>query len=202
VTQAPALQLSQGPQATGAPAHNAFAHTSPVVHASPSSHGLALGVKLQPVAGAQVSSVHGLASSQTGAEPGRHLPLAGSQVSSPLQALPSLHAIGVPGTHPTAGEQLSTPLQGLPSSHESGVPAVQAPVAGLQVSTPLQALPSLHTIGVPGRQTPPAHVSAPLHGLASSHCPLVVHAGAQAFGWNTSGGAWPRNVAAAQRPGP
>ncbi len=80
MTQAPALQLSQGPQATDAPAHNAFAQTSPVVHASPSSHGFALGVKVQPVAGAQASSVHGFASSHTGGVPGWHVPLAGSQV--------------------------------------------------------------------------------------------------------------------------
>src|SRR5262249_37710595 len=131
VTQAPALQLSQGPQATGAPAHNAFAHTSPVVHGSPSSHGLAFGVKVQPDAGTQLSSVHGLASLQTGGVPGWQVPLDGLQVSRPLQALPSLHTIGVPGTHPTAGAHVSTPLQGLPSLQERGVPGEQAPVAGL-----------------------------------------------------------------------
>src|SRR5262245_58958795 len=146
-TQLPAAQLSQAPHATGVPVHKAAVQVSPVVQASPSSHGLAFGVNAQPVAGTQASLVHGLPSLHTGGAPGWQVPLPGLQVSSPLQALPSLHTIGVPGTQPAAGAQVSTPLHGLPSLQVSGVPPWHVPVVGLHVSTPLQTLPSLHTIG-------------------------------------------------------
>ena len=65
-------------------------HASPVVHALPSSHGLVLLVKTQPVAGLQVSVVQALLSSQTTGAPGTQAPP--PQMSPVVQALPSLHA--------------------------------------------------------------------------------------------------------------
>jgi hypothetical protein len=67
------------------------------VHALPSSHGVVFGTGLltHPVAGLQLSAVHGLLSSQVGGVPATH-PVAGLQVSMPLQALPSLQLTAVP----------------------------------------------------------------------------------------------------------
>jgi hypothetical protein len=70
------------------PAHTPPAQTSPVVQALPSSQGAVLFVWTQPVAGLQVSSVHGLLSLQPSAGPPTHTPPL--QVSAVVHAFPSL----------------------------------------------------------------------------------------------------------------
>ncbi len=70
--------------------HNPPLQVSPVVQALASSQGKLLDVYLQPLAGAQLSVVHGLASSQVTAEPGAHRPAA--QVSPWVQTSPSSQA--------------------------------------------------------------------------------------------------------------
>src|SRR5947207_1280362 len=87
-----------------------------------------LGVKTQPVAGLQVSSVQTLLSLQTMGV--KTHPVAGLQVSA-VQALLSLQTMGVK-THPEAGLQVSE-VQALLSSHTMGVCSHSA-VAALQRS--------------------------------------------------------------------
>jgi hypothetical protein len=62
-------------------------------HAFPSLHGVPFGTGLcwQPAAGRQLSVVHGLLSSQSGAVPAAHEPA--WQISSPLHASPSLQGV-------------------------------------------------------------------------------------------------------------
>ena len=74
---------------TGAepPTQTLAAHVSLVVQESPSSQLAVLAVKTQPLAGLQLSSVQGLLSSQTGAEPPTQALAA--QVSLVVQASPS-----------------------------------------------------------------------------------------------------------------
>ena len=89
------LQALPG-QTTAVPVHTPFVHWSPVVHALPSSQaGPVSGALTHPVAGLQLSAVHGLLSSQVGGVPATH-PVVGLQVSMPLQALPSLQLTAVP----------------------------------------------------------------------------------------------------------
>jgi hypothetical protein len=66
---------------------------SPIVHGLPSSHGVPLVtlVCTQPVAGSQVSIVHGLSSSQSTGVP-THMPAVVHRSSS-VQALPSLQRL-------------------------------------------------------------------------------------------------------------
>jgi hypothetical protein len=71
------------------PAHTPLAHTSPVVHAFPSSHVAVLFVWTHPVAGSQESSVHPLPSSQLSAGPPEHAPPL--HTSPTVQASPSSH---------------------------------------------------------------------------------------------------------------
>jgi hypothetical protein len=71
------------------PVHVPFAQVSPVVQALPSSQDTVLFVLTQPVAGLQLSSVHGLASSQLAAGPLAQAPP--PHVSPVVQALPSSH---------------------------------------------------------------------------------------------------------------
>jgi hypothetical protein len=174
-------------------------HVSAPLHAFPSEHDVpaASGVCTTPVAGEQLSAVHGFPSSTFGAAPAEHVPAA-LHVSAPLHALPSEHDVpagsGVCMT-PVAGEQVSA-VHGFPSSTIGGVPGKHAPVA-LHVSAPLHTFPSEHdmpaagmcatpdigsqlsivhgfpsstTSSVPATHAPVAlHVSAPLHALPSEH---------------------------------
>jgi hypothetical protein len=71
------------------PVHVPLAQVSPVVQALPSSQDTVLFVLTQPVAGLQLSSVHGLASSQLAAGPLTQAPP--PHVSPVVQALPSSH---------------------------------------------------------------------------------------------------------------
>ena len=75
--------------AEDAPLHAPALHVSPNVHASPSSHGAALGECWQPPVLSQVSSVHGLSSSQLTAL-ATHCPA--WQTSPAVQASPSSQA--------------------------------------------------------------------------------------------------------------
>jgi hypothetical protein len=149
----------------------------------------------QPVAGAQVSVVHGFESSQFGAVPAVQAPA--WQVSAPLQVLPSVHevpSVTLACWQPVAGAQVSL-VHGFESSQLGAVPAVQAPA--WQVSAPLQVSPSLHEVpsvtlacwqpvagaqvsvvhglaslqssGVPEVHVPAWQVSPPLQALPSPH---------------------------------
>jgi hypothetical protein len=129
----PSSQLGGGP-----PTQDPSEHMSPVVHAFPSSHGLALLVFVQPIAESQASIVQMLPSSQFGGAPPTHEPP--EQTSSVVQAFPSLHATVLLVNTQT------------PPWHESSV----------QTLLSLHWLAWLHSmqppIGVPA-QTPPAQTS-------------------------------------------
>ena len=163
---------------------------SPLVQALPSLHAAELLVCAQPVAGLQVSSVHGLPSEQLTVEPPRHAPP--TQVSLTVQASPSLHAAellvcvqplvglhassvqgfpslqlgGGPPTHapPT---QVSLVVQRLPSSHGAVLLVCTQPVIALHESS-VQRLLSLQFGGAPAVQVPLWQVSRPLQTVASS----------------------------------
>ena len=119
-----------------------LAHTSPTVHTLPSSQLAVLLVCTQPLAGSQLSVVHGLLSSQvtltSSAVPTHALPL---QRSAVVQALLSLH-----------GSLLAVCTQPLTASHES----VVQPLLSLQ----LTALPTVHT--------PLTHESPLVHTVPSA----------------------------------
>jgi hypothetical protein len=84
------VQTLLSSQTTGVPGlHTPPPQVSPVVQAFPSSHGLVLFTKTQPVAGLQLSLVHTLLSLQTTGVPGLHTPP--PHVSPKVQAFPSLH---------------------------------------------------------------------------------------------------------------
>jgi len=181
----PSLQL-RGLPATHVPPEQ----TSLTVQALPSLQGAVLLVKTHPVAGAQVSSVHGLLSLHTSAAPPTQTPA--EQVSLVVQALPSLQgAVLLVKTHPVAGAQVSS-VHGLLSLHTSAAPPTHTPAE--QVSFVVQALPSLHgavllvkTHPVAGAQessvqtllslqvipvpahTPAVHTSPLVQALPSSH---------------------------------
>lgn len=100
---------------TAVPPHDPPEHVSFDVHALPSLHGRLLFVKTQPVAGLQVSVVHGLLSLQV-IETCVH-PVAGLH-ESVVQALLSLQLVAVPPWH-VPPEQTSFLVHALPSLHEA-----------------------------------------------------------------------------------
>lgn len=99
---------------------------SPVVHASPSTQGPAIGRYWQPVAGPQLVSVHGLPSWQDSTAPEEQLPVA----------------------------HLSPVEHALPSSQEATLFVKKQPVAGPHASS-VHVLPSLQTVAEPPTQLPP-----------------------------------------------
>ncbi len=124
------------------PTHFLSQHSSPIVQASPSSHGTPLlHSNLQPNHGWQLSFVQTLPSSQTFGLPGVHAP--SLQWSPIVQTLPSLQ--GAPS--------LSTCVQ---------------PRAGSQLST-VHLFPSLQLIGWPLLHFLSQHSSCAVHWLPSSH---------------------------------
>jgi hypothetical protein len=155
----------------GPPTHVPPEQVSFVVQALLSSHGAVLLVYTHPVAGLQLSSVHGFVSAQFGGGPPTQVPP--EQVSFVVQALLSLHAaVLLVCTHPVARLQLSS-VHGFVSSQFGGGPPTQVPpeqvsfvvqaflssqaawllvytqpVAGLQLSS-VQTFPSLQTMAVP-----------------------------------------------------
>jgi hypothetical protein len=100
--------------------HAPFAQVSAVVQTFPSLHGLVLFALMQPVAGAQLSSVQGLLSLQSrGVAPARQVPP--PQVSPTVQAFPSLQGLVLLALmQPVAGSQESS-VQGLLSLHARDV---------------------------------------------------------------------------------
>src|SRR3990172_3473892 len=131
----PSSQLGAGPPTQIPPSQ-----ASPVVQASPSMQGAVLFTWTQPVAGSQLSSVHTLPSSQSGAGPPTQIPPA--QASLEVQASPSLQDEVLFGwTQPRAGSQLSS-VQTFPSSQMRAGPPTHVPPA--QASPVVQASPSLH----------------------------------------------------------
>ena len=172
----PSSQLGAAP-----PTQAPLEQVSPAVHASPSLHGAVLFTWAQPVAGSQLSSVHTLPSSQSGAGPPTQIPLA--QVSLAVQASPSLQgAVLLTCAQPLAGSQLSS-VQTLPSSQLGAGPTTQIPpaqvspvvqeslslqdtvlfrwtqpVAGSQPSS-VHTFPSSQSVAGPTTQIPPAQVS-------------------------------------------
>lgn len=114
--------LSSG-QVMAEPAQTPLVQTSPLVQGEPSLHELpgAAAVKVQPVAGAQLSTVQALPSLQASVPVPVQVPPA--QVSPVVHALPSLHvAVLLTKPHcPVEGSQTSV-VQTLPSLQLFGVP--------------------------------------------------------------------------------
>lgn len=171
-------------------------HASLTLHTCPSSHAVPSAfVWLQPVAGSQVSTVHGLLSAQSGTPAPVHL--APEHVSTNVHALPSSHAAVVLAVvQPLAGSHPSL-VHGFASSQSKLLTATHAPT--LQKSPVVHALSSVHapstavwvhpdaathassvhtflssqSTGAPA-QVPLPQVSAVVQALASSHgTPLV-----------------------------
>ena len=171
--------------------HALLAHTSLLVHASPSSHGRALAWNTQPAPGWHASKVQRLLSSQATLLPGWQLPEA--QVSFCVHLLPSLHGAALAvNTQPVAAAQVSS-VQGLPSLQVTMAPAphwllaqvspdVQAflssqasplavwtqPEAGWQLSV-VQGFSSSHGSAPPGTQEPAWQPSDTVQALLSVH---------------------------------
>jgi hypothetical protein len=165
VQMLPSSQLGGGP-----PVHAPPKHTSPVVHALPSSQALLLLVDWHPITGSHESVVHVFPSLQISAAPPMQEPP--RQVSPVVQAFPSLQALLLfVKTQPVVGLHVSV-VQTLPSLQVSAGPPTHAPpeqtspvvhafpslqelllfvntqpVAGLHVSV-VQTLPSLQVMGV------------------------------------------------------
>jgi hypothetical protein len=115
--------------------HTPLAHTS-LVQAMPSLHGAVLFRKTQPVAGLQVSSVHGLPSLQTSGVPAVQVPF--WQVSTPLHALPSLQLVPL-GSLASAGHEGPDPVQ---------VSATSQGLAGVRHTVLELANPSAGQVGL------------------------------------------------------
>jgi hypothetical protein len=151
------------------PTHVPPEQASPAVHALPSLQGSVLFVCVQPLAGSQASSVQGLPSLQSGAEPPTQLP--------PEHASPVVHAspssqgsVLFAYTQPEAGSQLSS-VQPLLSLQLIGVPP-QLP--SKHTSPAVHALPSLHDAVLFGCvQPPPSHTSFVQPLPSSAHGPLL-----------------------------
>ena len=166
-------------------AHWPSLQPSPVEQALPSSHGLVLLANLQPPAGSQLSSVHGLPSSQL--------------IALPAVQLPSLHTSEV--------------VHRLPSSQGAVLLTWLQPPTGLQASV-VHGLPSSHVMTTPGLQTPPLHASPAVQALPSPSPPYLAGAGRTRDGhlvycidaeqvardWN--GEQWRRMLPGSRPPGP
>ena len=179
-------------QTAAAPARHApNAHTSPIVHALPSSQASVLLAKTHPVAGLQLSVVHALPSSHTRGTPGWHVPpvhtsptvqafpseqefasfvktqppVAGSQLSL-VQGLLSLQTTPAPDRHAPMAQK-SAAVHALPSSQAFALFVKTQPVAGSQLSV-VQPLSSSQVTGVPTHD-PFEHVSPVVHAFRSLH---------------------------------
>ena len=135
------------------------------VQALPSSHAKVLLVKTQPVAGSQLSVVHGLASSQAFVVSVNTHPVAGLQLSV-VQRLSSLQTMLTPTHAPPL--QTSPDVQALPSSQASVLLVKTHPVTGSQLSV-VQGLLSLQMMTAPDWQAPAPHVSPEVHAFPSLH---------------------------------
>jgi hypothetical protein len=125
----------------------------------------------QPVAGLQLSFVHGLLSLQFGDEPPLQVPPL--HTSMEVHAFPSLHGATLfVCKQPVAGSQLSS-VQELPSVQRAALSVWTQPVAGLQLSS-VHRLLSLHDTAFPGLQVPPPHVSPVVQALPSSHALMLL----------------------------
>jgi hypothetical protein len=142
--QLSSVQTLSSLQLLATPTHWPAEHVSLLVHALPSSHVAVLFVWTQPVAGTQLSSVHGLVSAQLGGAPPWHAPA--EHVSAVVQALPSSHEAVLfacwqaPPLHMSSVHGLLS-LQSAPVVHSGGGASEPASVLGL-----------------PPVQTPPLHV--------------------------------------------
>ena len=171
-------------------------HTSFWLQALLSEHGATLLTNAQPLAGLQVSLVHGLPSLQVTAAPPAHAPVL--QASPPVQALASsqvapllakaqpvaalqlslvhgllsLHAWAGPGLHAPLA-QASLLVHTLPSLQAALLLTLAQPLAGLQLSL-VQALPSLHTTLAPAAHLPSAHLSPLVQALPSSQARVLL----------------------------
>ena len=175
--------------------HVPLAQLSPRVHALPSSHGALLAPLTQPLRMLQPSSVQGLPSLHTRADPELQSPDA--QISLIVHAFPSSQAIELkPCVQPTLLSQASS-VQRLPSSQLGALPPTQNPPE--QTSIAVQASPSEHpaeftvktqptaksqlssvhtepsaqTTFVPGMQAPPPQMSPKVQAFPSLHTAVV-----------------------------
>ncbi len=170
--------------------HVPVTQASPTVQVLPSVHAPLLLTWTQPLLGTHASSVQGLLSLQSTADPPIQLPFA--HVSPVVHAEPSLQGSALfVVVQPLPTSQFSV-VHGFPSSHTLGLiglqvppahvsPSVQGllsvqgcvlatnaqPVAGSQPSS-VQGLPSAHVAGEPPTHTPPAHTSPCVQKLPSS----------------------------------
>ncbi len=113
--------LSSSQSGATPPAHDLLLHVSAVVQALASSQGRVLAALTQPCVGSQLSVVHRLLSSQSGATPPWQTPL--EQVSLSVHALPSSHAtVLFVWAHPDVGSQLSVVHTSLSLQLSAGPP--------------------------------------------------------------------------------
>src|SRR5439155_1599962 len=146
----PSSQLSR------APVQEPPVQVSPVVHASPSSQGAALGVCTQPVSGRQASSVQTLPSSQLRGDP-THLPPA--QVSPVVHASPSSQGFVLkPVNRQTPAASQAASLQMLPAGQ--AVPGGALRQAAEQQS-PSTRLPSSHSSNASRKPLPQISIVFP-----------------------------------------
>ena len=136
------------------PEHTPAEHTSLVVHVFLSSQLIVLGVCTQPVAGSQLSSVHGFPSSQESVPLPEQVPR--EQVSMVVQRSSSLHErlLGV-FTHPESGLHTSL-VQMLSSSQSKGAFVVQLP--SRHTSPVVHGFPSSQTTALGAKTQPVARL--------------------------------------------
>ena len=176
------------------------AQASPLVQTLLSVQLPVCGVKTQPVAGSQVSVVHGLPSLQVIAAPGlqaepaqtsplvqallsvhgRELaantqPVAALQLSL-VQALLSLQVVSAPGMHEPA-EHASPTVQTFPSLHAAVLLVNTQPLVESHASE-VHGLPSLQMAAAPLTHAPAAQASPTVHALPSEQ-PIVLLTWAQ-----------------------
>ncbi len=163
----------------GVPLQPLAAHTSPWLHALPSSHGRLLAPWTQPVLGEQLSVVHRLPSSHTTDTPAQ-LPVL--HESFWVQPLPSSHGLtlNLKAHLPLAISQLSS-VQGLLSSHPLGLPGRQSPlehkspiVQGLSSSQPVPGrLAWMHPLAAPQPSKVQGFLSSQSKPLPLTHAPWL-----------------------------
>ena len=190
-SQASLVQMLLSSQVLASPgAHWPLLQMSPTVHRLPSVHVPLVVAFTQPVAGSQLSAVHGLPSLHTSAAPAMQAPdlhasprvhalpseqpasvgwntqpLSGSQKSM-VHALSSEHVVNAPGRH-TPVAQLSPTVHALASLHVGVVPLLTQPWAGSQMNA-VQTLAAAQSLAMPGWQAPLAHPSLVVQALPSS----------------------------------
>ncbi len=157
------------------PVQTEAAHTSPKLHALPSSHAKVLARWAQPVFLSQLSVVHTLLSSQLLAAPTHLLLLHASPL---VHASPSLHGVvSAVCWQPSLGSQVSA-VQPLPSSHFLPTPRCWQPWAPPHLSSVQASLSSQSTVSsvLPSQSSSlPLQVSSAGMGALQPCKPSLLH---------------------------